>query len=175
MAKYKTNFDHKPHKWKLFYVSVFFILVIVFFGHFSRYIIDFLDSVDKVTDNQSVAEFSQSVSEIHGKWLESKNAITTLQLIDSLDLKSKGELSFIVNEVGWPINLSQNGKTQTTKQVDCKALWLNMQSQQVLKTLRIDAMFDKKNNVTGCIYFRGENRLFEYHLNNGMVVSAITH
>lgn len=30
MAKYKTNFDHKPHKWKLFYVSVFFILVIVF-------------------------------------------------------------------------------------------------------------------------------------------------
>ena len=119
MAKYKTNFDHKPHKWKLFYVSVFFILVIVFFGHFSRYIIDFLDSVDKVTDNHSVAEFSQSVSEIHGKWLESKNAITTLQLIDSLDLKSKGELSFIVNEVGWPINLSQNGKTQATKQVDC--------------------------------------------------------
>lgn len=100
MAKYKTTFDHKPHKWKLFYVSVFFILVIVFFGHFSRYIIDFLDSVDKVTDNQSVAEFSQSVSAIHGKWLEGKNAIITLQLIDSLDLKSKGELSFIVNEVG---------------------------------------------------------------------------
>jgi hypothetical protein len=40
------------------------------------------------------------VSAIHGKWLESKNAIITLQLIDSLDLKSKGELSFIVNEVG---------------------------------------------------------------------------
>lgn len=49
-----------------------------------------------------------------------------------------------------------------------------MQSQQVLKALRIDAMFDKKKDVTGCMYFRGKNRLFEYHLNNGMVVSIIT-
>jgi len=175
MAKYKAKFDHKPLSWKLFYLTLFILLIIVFFGYFSRYLVDFLDSIDKVADNQSTAEFSQSVSEIHGKWLGAKHAIITLQLLESLDLKSKGEVSFVVNEAGWPINLSQDGKAQVKAQIDCKALWLNMQSQEVLKALRIVPMFGKKNNVTGCIYFRGKNRLFEYHLTNGMVVSAITH
>ncbi|WP_157575793.1 MULTISPECIES: hypothetical protein [unclassified Pseudoalteromonas] len=48
-----------------------------------------------------------------------------------------------------------------------------MQSQQVLKALRIDAMFDTKKNVTGCMYFRGQNKLFDYNLFNGKVVNAI--
>jgi len=168
MAKERIKSDHKQLSLKLFYVSLFLILVIVFFGYFSRYTIDFLDSMYKVSDNQSATEFSQSISEVHGKWLGSKNAIITLQLIQSLDLKSKGELSFVVNEFGWPINLHENMNKKVEK-VSCEVLWLSLQSQEKLKTLRVMPIFDKKNNVTRCMYFRGENKLFEYNLINGAV------
>jgi len=178
MAKYKAKFDHKPLSWKLFYLTVFLVLIIVFFGYFSRYLVDFLDSVDRVADNQSAVEFSQSLSEIHGKWLGSKNSIITLQLIESLDLKSKGELSFIVNEFGWPIALYNNKKNNSAKVadvmlLDCKALWLGMQSQVKLKTLRVKIMFDKKNVAIGCIYFRGKDKLFDYNLINGVINIAV--
>jgi len=174
MAKYKAKFDHKPLSWKLFHLTVFLVLIIVFFGYFSRYIVDFLDSVDKVADNQSAAEFSQSVSEIHAKWVTNKKTKVTLHLVQSLDLKSKGEMSFLVNEFGWPMNLFINTKAKNinfkkTKKVNCEVLWLSLQSQEQLKTLRVMPMFDKKNNVTRCSYFRGENKLFDYNLTNGVV------
>jgi len=48
-----------------------------------------------------------------------------------------------------------------------------MQSQPILKALRIKHMFDKNKNVTGCVYFKGQNKLFDYNLINGKVLSAI--
>ena len=73
---------------------MFFSANCYFFGYFSRYIVDLLDSVDTVVDNQSVVAFSQSASEIQTKWLTTRDEIVTLKLTESSDLTNQAEISF---------------------------------------------------------------------------------
>ena len=162
---------------KIYYLVMCILLLFVFFGYFARYLVVFLDSVYKVSDTQSVVEFRQSVTEVHGKWLVNKGSVVTLHLVITPDLKDRGELRFFVSDSGWPLGLASELDAGIDKKhaINCEALWFSMQSQDGQKTLLVEEMFDKHNITTGCIYYKLKHKrkymLFEYRFNNGEVIT----
>lgn len=146
----------------LFYRLLVLIIIAIAFALFGTNVFNLLESVTAVNNEKSASEFKQSITAIRSKWLTDKRELVELSLSDSPDLKAKGVLRFFVNQQGYPLGLKSGV-------LDCKALWINMQSQPWQKVHKVNVELNAQGVPTTCRYYNNERLLFRYNSSSGKV------
>ncbi|MDP5212763.1 hypothetical protein ORJ66_06865 [Pseudoalteromonas tunicata] len=154
--------QYKEGSSALFYRVLVLIIIAIFFALFGTKVFNLLESVATVNNEKSVAEFKQSINAIRSKWLTEKREFVELSLSDTPDLKAKGILRFFVNQQGYPLGLNK-------EQLNCKALWINMQSQPWQKVHKVKVELNSQGEPTSCRYYGIEREMFSYDSSSGKV------
>ncbi len=157
-----------------FKLVIFIILILVFFGYFVKYAMTIIDTVDEVNIDKSRSEMQQSLIAIRSKWLTHKQSVVTLSLLKDPSIKKQGVASFRVNQYGWPINVYTSLEEKQHLQVNCKNLWLKLQSQPWLTSFSVKMI---KNSVDGSIkgcefnlHKKKKLTILQYFFTTGQVV-----